>query len=202
MMSRPTVLITGFEPFAGATRNPSGEIATALDGQVIAGATIRGVVLPTAYAASERALAAAIKGVQPDIVLALGVFEGRRTITPERVAINLDAAPVADNAGDLRPDQPIRPAGPAAFFSRLPVRAMAEAITAAGLPAGISLSAGTFVCNHLFYELMGMTAGTPIRAGFVHVPALPGMGLAEMPSLPLPEMIHGIRAALEAILAA
>ena len=195
-----TVLITGFDPFSGAERNPSGEIAVALDGETVAGAMIRGVVLPTAYDACVVALGMAMTQVRPDFVLLLGMLEGRRGIVPERVALNLDAASIADNDGNLRADQSIWSDGPVAYFSRLPVRAIAAAISAAGLPSGVSLSAGSFVCNHLFYEAMVMTEAAAVRAGLIHVPALPDMVPAELPSMPLEEMIRGIRAALEAIL--
>lgn len=196
------VLLTGFDPFGRIGRNPSGEIAAALDGETIAGATVHGLVLPTAYDASVRLLAEAIRESSPDVVVMLGVAEGRNGIGPERVAINLDAASGPDNDGDVRTDRPIDGAGPAAYFSRLPVGAMVEAMMAAGLPAAMSLSAGTFVCNHLFYAAMAMTEATPVRAGFVHVPALPGTVAGDKPSMPLEDMIRGVRIAIEAAVTA
>jgi pyroglutamyl-peptidase len=196
------VLLTGFDPFGRIGRNPSGEIAAALDGETVAGAAVLGLVLPTAYDASVRRLAEAIRDAAPDVIVMLGVAEGRSAIGAERVAINLDAASIADNDGDLRTDRPIDDGGPAACFSRLPVGAMVDAITAAGLPAAMSLSAGAFVCNHLFYSAMAMTAGTPVRAGFIHVPALPGTVSDDKPSMPFEDMIRGIRVAIEAAVTA
>ncbi|HEX5829025.1 MAG TPA: pyroglutamyl-peptidase I [Candidatus Limnocylindrales bacterium] len=195
------ILLTGFDPFDDAARNPSGEVAQALDGEVICGAAVRGIVLPTKYDASMRELAAAIEAWQPDVVVSLGVAEGRAEITPERVAINLDRTSIPDNAGDLRLDQPIRAGGEAAYFTRLPSRAIVDALKAAKIPARESLSAGAFVCNHVFYETLELLEGSPVRSGFIHVPALPGMVADDEPSMTLDRSVRAIRLALETITA-
>ena len=192
-----TVLLTGFEPFGGEARNPSAEIVARLKGTRIAGELVAGVVLPCTYGTAGDVLRAQIAALRPRLVIALGQFGGRRSVTPERVAINLDDAPVPDNAGELRTERPIRVGGTPAYFSRLPVADIAAAINAAGIPSGISLSAGTFVCNHLFYELMEALAGTPtLSAGFIHVPFLPEQAPEGVPSMPLDAMCQAVSIAI------
>jgi pyroglutamyl-peptidase len=197
-----TVLLTGFDPFAGDARNPSGEIAARLDGCIVGGAVVRGVVLPTAYDAATQRLAALLEEHRPDTVVCLGVAKGRAAITPERIALNLDDAALADNAGVVRRETAIDTGGPDGRFSRLPVRAIADAVAAAGIPAAVSLSAGAFVCNHVFYTLLGLVSDTSIRAGFIHVPALPDPGDPEAPAMDLDSMARGITVALETLVAA
>ncbi len=196
--SGPVVLLTGFDPFDGAGRNPSGEIALALDGAAVAGARVHGRLLPTAYEPSVEAALEAIRGLNPDIVLMLGVADGRTAVTVERVGINLDDSPVVDNQGERRTERPIRPDGPAACFATLPVRKMADAIAAAGVDGAVSTTAGAFVCNHLFYSVLAALEGSAVRAGFVHVPALEGTVAAEVPTMPLDDMIAAVEAALAA----
>ena len=196
-----TILLTGFNPFAGDARNPSGEIASRLDGIRIGGALVRGVVLPTAYDAAAEQLRVLLDEHRPDVVLCLGMAVGRSAITPERIAINLDDAAIADNAGDIRRDSPIEPGGPDGRFSRLAVHAIADAVAAVGIPAAVSLSAGAFVCNHVFYTVLGLTSGTAVRAGFIHVPALPDADRPEAPAMDLDTMVRGVIIALETILA-
>ncbi|MFN8630030.1 MAG: pyroglutamyl-peptidase I [Chloroflexota bacterium] len=198
MSSAHTVLLTGFDPFGGAERNPSGDIALALDGRVIAGARIHGVVLPTAYDASVQRILAEIARLAPAVVLSLGVAEGRKAVTVERVGLNLDDAKTVDNTGEQRFERPIQPDGPAALFSPLPVRAMADAIEAAGVEAGVSTSAGTFVCNHVLYSVLAALGDSPTRAGFIHVPALPGTVADDVPTMSLEAMTRAVEAALEA----
>lgn len=185
------ILVTGFEPFGGAALNPSGEAARALDGQSIAGQPVRGVVLPCVFAQAPRALRAAIRRHRPALVLSLGLAASRRGFHFERVAVNLIDARIADNAGAQPVDVPVAAHGPAAAFTTLPVKAMAAALQAAG-PAGghdavVSWSAGSFVCNQVFYALM--RSRVP-RAGFLHV----GGDLA------VPAIVQGVRVALAAAL--
>jgi pyroglutamyl-peptidase len=168
-----TVLVTGFEPFGGEPENPSGLIARALDGRVIAGRTVRGVVLPVVFGASLARLKQAIAEHAPELVLAVGQAGGRPSVQLERVAINVDDARFADNAGQQPIDVPVVDGGPVGRWSTLPIKAIVRAIRQAGIPADVSQSAGTFVCNHVFYGLLHALEGTNVRGGFVHVPFLP-----------------------------
>lgn len=194
---RPTtVLLTGFEPFGGQAINPSQRLAEAFDGREIAGARVIGRVLPVTFGGSFDRLATMIEEFSPRIVICLGQAGGRAAITPERIAINCDDARIADNAGVQPANRLIVPRGPAGYFSTLPVGEIAAQIVAAGIPSAVSNSAGTYVCNHLFYRLMHhfrRRRGT--LGGFVHVPWLPGQSPSE-PSLPFESMRRAIEIAL------
>ncbi|MEN9637238.1 MAG: pyroglutamyl-peptidase [Verrucomicrobiota bacterium] len=187
------ILITGFEPFAGARVNPSEEIARALDGRVVAGHQVIGAVLPCVFGGSIAELKRWLKIVRPELVICVGQAGGRKEITPERVAINVDDARIADNSGAQPIDTPVARGGPAAYWSTLPIKAIVAALHREGLPAAISQTAGTFVCNHLFYGLMRALARRPgVRGGFIHVPFLPQQAKRGQPSLKLCEMITGL----------
>jgi pyroglutamyl-peptidase len=191
------VLLTGFEPFGGDAVNASQEIARRLDGAEVAGHAVRGVVLPCVFGRAEHRLFELIRTVKPVLIVCLGQAEGRRAITPELLAVNLDDARIPDNAGNQPVDTPVVSGGPAAWWSGLPVRAMVEAMNARGIPAERSRSAGGFVCNHLFFALMHRLSRrrNPPPAGFIHVPAI-GEPDGEKPGLPLEVMVEGIRVAL------
>lgn len=190
------ILLTGFEPFGGEVINASAEIARRLDGERIAGRRVAGRVLPCVFRTSLPALRRHLRELAPDAVVCLGQAGGRAAITPERVAVNVDDARLPDNAGACPADQPVVRGGPAAYWSRLPVKAMAAAMSGAGIPAEVSNTAGTFVCNHVFYGLMHtLRQRRGVTAGFIHVPWLPGQG---EPSLTLEQMCAGIRLALAA----
>jgi pyroglutamyl-peptidase len=185
-----TVLLTGFEPFGGSERNPSGEIARALDGRVLAGRLVVGSVLPCVFGDAGLALRRLLRAHRPELVICLGVAAGRADITPERVAINVDDARLPDNAGARPIDRPVVRRGPAAYWSTLPIKAMVAALQARGIPASVSQTAGTFVCNHVFYGLMhALRRRRGVRGGFVHVPGLAGAGGVGGASLPLATMI-------------
>lgn len=198
------VLLTGFEAFAGATSNPSGEVVRRLVSVpqpelAAAGIDLAGAILPVSYRASGEALRAAIDRHRPELVVALGVAEGRGGITPERVAINLDDARIPDNDGDQPIDEAIEQGGPAARFSTLPVKAIVGALGEAGLPVSVSLTAGSFVCNHVAYLLGGEVERNPgLRGGFIHVPATPDLVPpgSSVPTMTLDELERGIRIAL------
>lgn len=200
----PTLLVTGFEPFDGEPVNPSAEIARRVDGRTVAGARVVARVLPCAFGAAREALHAALADTRPALVLALGQAGGRSELSLERVAINVDDARIPDNAGAQPIDLPIVAGAPAAYFSTLPIKAMVAALRAAGLPAGVSQSAGTFVCNHLFFALMHALARQPAtRGGFLHVPWLPEQA-ARHPgefALELDAMVRGVELALATALA-
>lgn len=175
--NRP-VLVTGFEPFDGDTVNPSWEVARALHGKTLGGARIEAVRLPCAFGTSLQVLDAALAPRRPAVVVALGQA-GRAAISLERVALNVDDARIPDNAGAAPVDRPVVAGAPAAYFTRLPIKAMARALREAGHPVEVSQTAGTFVCNHVFYGLMHRLRRRPaVRAGFVHVPMLPGQAAA------------------------
>lgn len=164
------LLITGFEPFGGEERNASWD-AVALLPERIGPWELDKLCLPVVYGEAFRVLAPHLAEKRPDAVICVGQAGGRTAITPERVAVNLRDARIPDNAGNQPRDEAVEPQGPAAYFSTLPVRQMTEVIRSAGIPAALSLSAGAFVCNDLFYLLMHSLAGSGVPGGFIHVPA-------------------------------
>jgi pyroglutamyl-peptidase len=196
-----TVLVTGFEPFDGETSNPSAEIARALDGRVIARRRVIGRTLPCRFGASRRELLRLIREHDPEVVMAVGQAGGRAEITPERVAINVDDARIPDNGGAQPIDVPILRGGPAAYWSSLPIKAMVAALRAEGISAAVSQTAGTFVCNHVFYGLMHALRRRPrTRGGFVHVPYTREQAARHpgAPGLPLEQMVEALAVALAA----
>jgi pyroglutamyl-peptidase len=190
------VLLTGFEPFGKATTNPSGEIVKQISGDNIVTA-----ILPVTYRESADRLLALVAEHSPDVVICLGQAEGRKQITPEKVAINLDDASLADNEGVLRNDVKIFESGPDAYFSTLPIKEFVEAIKAKGVPATVSLSAGAFLCNHIFYVTQNKFAGSNVRSGFVHVPLMDSQAseFPGLPTIPLDQMVTAVRAMLEVL---
>jgi pyroglutamyl-peptidase len=192
----PKVLLTGFDAFGGNAVNPSWLVAQALSGQTIEGHKVMAAQLPTEFAASRQQLATLLRLHQPALVLCLGLGGGRAGLSLERIAINVQDARIADNAGVQPIDAPIVTTGPAAYFSTLPIKAMLQALTAEGIAAEVSQTAGTFVCNHVFYALMHalkkQRGKGKARGGFMHVPYLPEQG---KPCMPLDEMVRGLRVA-------
>jgi pyroglutamyl-peptidase len=188
-------LVTGFEPFDGDRINPSSAALRRLPAR-LGGLSLATRVLPCVFGEAGAALEAAIAETAPDLVLAVGLAGGRAELSLERVAINLDDARIADNAGNRPIDRPVVAGGPAAYFATLPIKAAAAALREAGLPAAVSNSAGTFVCNHVFYRLMhaAATAAPGFRAGFLHVPYLPEQAAERpgAPSLALDDIARGI----------
>src|SRR5579884_412451 len=188
-------LVTGFEPFGGDGVNPSLEAVRGLP-PVVGDISVTVSELPTEFDRSRRLLRDAIAAVRPDIVLCVGLAGGRCELSLERVAINIDDARIPDNAGRQPIDRPIVAEGPAAYFATLPIKAAAAALRQAGLPAAVSNSAGTFVCNHVFYRLIhdAATAAPGFRAGFLHVPYLPEQAAERpgAPSLALDDIARGI----------
>ena len=199
MATAPRILLTGFEPFGGDPINPSALVCRALHGQRLAHATVHAVELPCVFGRALQVLDEALAAHSPVLVLALGLAAGRGEISVERVAINIDDARIPDNAGVQPVDVPVVAGGPAAWFSTLPVKAIVAALRQTGLPAGVSQSAGTFVCNHVFYGLQHRLARTGVRSGFVHVPLLDTQVAAHpgLPALPLADLVRGVRIALE-----
>lgn len=196
------VLLTGFEPFDGQAINPSEEIAREINDATIARHRVVGALLPCVFGAALKELKHQIKLHDPAVVICLGQAGGRSEITPERVAINVDDARIADNAGQQPVDKPVVKGGPAAYFSTLPIKAIVQELRKHGIPAAVSQTAGTFVCNHVFYGLMHELAlhRPGVRGGFIHVPFVPEQ-TKDQPSLPFETMTAGIRLAIAAALA-
>lgn len=200
-----TVLLTGFEPFNGATINPAWEAVRALEGWQGEGFQVEVRQLPCVFGDAIEDLTALIDELHPDVVIAVGQAGGRPDISVERVAINVDDASILDNGGQQPVDTAIAADGPAAYFSTLPIKAIVHALRARGLVAGVSQTAGTFVCNHVFYGLMHHASNQPqpIKAGFIHVPFLPEQAAARPdapPSMALEDIIAGIKLAVEVTL--
>jgi pyroglutamyl-peptidase len=195
----PRILLTGFEPFAGETLNPSWEAARALDGRQIGGHRVQALCLPVAFAPAIDALRTALQAHRPAIVLASGQAGGRAALSLERIAVNLIDARIADSDGRQPIDCPVIAGAPAAYFTSLPVKAMRAASEAIGVPAELSQSAGCFVCNAVFFALMHALSGNPsIRGGFVHLPWLPEQAVRHPgePSLTLERIVAGLEQAL------
>ena len=193
------VLLTGFEPFHNSKLNPSTEIIKAIEHPCLIGKK----VLPVTFSESSTILLGLVDELNPDVVISLGQAEGRSQITPERIAINLDDARIADNAGFSPKESPIITGGPAAYFSTLPVRQIVDKLTEINIPASISLSAGTFVCNHIFYKLQNYCRDKEILSGFIHVPLIEEQS-EEFPGLPtmkLSEMVRAIKVVLDTVCA-
>ncbi|MGA5131439.1 pyroglutamyl-peptidase I [Streptomyces olivoreticuli] len=190
------VLLTGFEPFDGETVNPSWQAVRAAAERPPEGIELTAAQLPCVFGAALDALRAAVTDTGPDIVLCVGQAGGRPDVTVERVAVNLDDARIPDNAGAQPLDEPVVPGGPAAYFATLPVKACVAAVREAGLPASLSHTAGTFVCNHVFYGLMHLAATERpgLRGGFVHVPYAPEQVTDRvLPSLPVAAAAEALR---------
>jgi len=192
-----TVLLTGFEPFGGETVNPSQELARHWHGRVIGGHRIVGALLPCVFGAAITELKKQIRATKPVLVICVGQAGGRADITPERVAINVDDARIPDNAGRQPVDRVIVRGGPAAHWSTLPIKAIVAALRQHGIPASVSQTAGTFVCNHVFYGLMhALRSRRAARGGFIHVPFLPEQATKGQPSLPLETMVEAVGVAI------
>src|SRR6478735_457348 len=196
------ILVTGFEPFGGEPINPSWEAVRGLP-DTISGAEIVKVMIPVVFGRTAEVVHDAIADHDPDVVLHVGQAGGRFEVSPERVAINVDDARIPDNDEEQPIDVPIRDDGPAAYFSSLPVKAMVTAMRGAGIPARVSNTAGTYVCNHIMYQALYMIehefAGK--RAGFVHVPYSPQQVVNQppQPSMGIDDMTTALAAGLGAI---
>ena len=186
------LLITGFDPFGGASINPAWEAVKLLP-EEIADFEVHKLEIPTVFGlATEKVLEKAAE-IQPAVILCIGQSGGRGSVTPERIGVNIRDAKIADNAGNRPVGEVVAPDGPAAYFSTVPVMSMADAIQAAGLPGQVSNSAGAFVCNDTLYGLLHHYADTPVKVGFIHVPWLPEQG---SPSLPLAQTAAALEAAI------
>ncbi len=189
------VLITGFESFGGDAINPALEAIKKLDGEVIEGGLLIVTCrVPVTRYESINTVKKAIEKHQPDCVITVGQATGRAAMTVERVAINVDDFRIPDNAGQQPIDEPIVAEGPDAYFSTLPIKRAVKTLQDQGIPCQVSNSAGTFVCNHLFYGVQHYLTNTPIRHGFVHIPLLPEQDpTGSQPTMALETIVEGLR---------
>ena len=199
-----TVLLTGFEPFDQDTLNPSWEAVRLLD-ETLINEDVRIIArqLPCVFSQAPAHLHALIERFTPQMVIAVGLGPGRSDIALERVAINLIDARIPDNQGEQPIDVPVAAEGPTAYFSTLPIKAMVAALRAAGIPATVSHTAGTFVCNQVFYSLQHSLAGSTVRSGFMHVPLLTeqvALAASAQPSMSQETLVKGLRVAVSAAL--
>lgn len=188
------ILVTGFEPFGGESRNPSAEVVKLLP-DVIGGAEIIKLTLPVVRFRCVRAVEQAVDAHCPDVVLSIGQAGGRAAVCVERVAVNLDDYRIPDNEGNQPVEEPVVPRGPDAYLCTLPVRQIVAAMQQGGIPAAESLSAGTYVCNHLLYSVSHLLAARcpGAKAGFIHIPFLPDQ-VADKPNVPSMSLALSARA--------
>jgi pyroglutamyl-peptidase len=201
------ILLTGFEPFGTYPINPSGEVAKALDGRAFGAESVRAVVLPVHHRDAAAAVARLVDDTTPRAIVHLGLAGGRARIALERVAVNVMDFEIADNVGYRATGEPCVVGGPVAYFSTLPLRAMLDALVADGVPAYLSNTAGTYLCNQTMYTTRHLLErrGLAIAAGFIHLPqsaAMVGASGLDEPSMDLPLMIHAIETALRVTAAA
>jgi len=198
----PTVLLTGFEPFDGETLNPSWDAVRVLQGVRIVGHRVETRCLPVVFGVALEQLRKAIAQLRPQLVICVGQAGGRAQISLERIAINIDDSRKPDNAGNNPVDEPIVADGPAGYFSNLPIKNLLAELHGAGIPAEISQTAGTYVCNHVFYGLMHSLGKNSrgVRGGFVHIPYSPEQALRHHGAASLP--IETVTAALRIIVRA
>lgn len=195
------ILITGFDPFGGESINPAEEAVKRLKDE-INGAKIIKLTIPTVREKSLKAIEEAIQSHNPDIVISIGQAGGRFDITPERIAINIDDFRITDNEGNQPTDEPVRTDGEIAYVTSLPVKAMVEHMKENGVPASVSYTAGTFVCNHVMYGVLYMIDKRypNIKGGFIHIPYTTSQVLDKrnMPYMSLDEIVKGLELAIEA----
>ena len=196
------ILLTAFTPFDGESINPALEALKILPDK-IGKLEVLKLEIPTVFGKSARLALEAIEQEKPDYVLSIGQAGGRAEITPERIAINIDDARIPDNEGNQPVDWPIVPDGGNAYFSNLPIKAMVEAMKKEEIPASVSNSAGTYVCNHLMYSVLYYIKknALSIKAGFIHVPYIPEQTVnkKDKPSMSLEEIVRGLEAAIRVI---
>ncbi|APP07525.1 pyroglutamyl-peptidase I [Vibrio harveyi] len=187
------VLITGFEPFGGESINPALEAVKRLNGRKLDGGEVVMCQVPVTRYESIEAVIESIELHQPDIVITVGQAAGRTAITPERVAINVDDFRIPDNGGHQPIDEPVIPGGPDAYFTTLPIKAITRALQQENIPCQVSNTAGTFVCNHLFYGVQHYLRDKSVRHGFVHIPLLPEQDSSgNQPTMSLGVIVEGL----------
>jgi pyroglutamyl-peptidase len=205
-MPAPVILVTGFEPFGAHAVNPTEGLAKAVDARAFGAARARSAVLPVHHAEAAPRVAALLAETDPVAVVHLGLAGGRARVALERGAVNLMDYEQPDNAGVRRAGEPCVPGGPAAYFATLPLPAILAALTAEGVPAYLSNTAGTYLCNQTLYTTLHAVSGRPRppKVGLLHVPLLPAMVAAaglEQPSMDFPLVLHAVEIALGVIAA-
>lgn len=197
------ILVTGFDPFGGEKINPAIESVKRLPDRILNAEIIK-LEIPTVCHKSLKVIDEAIVKYEPDVILSVGQAGGRSDITVERVGINIDDCRIPDNEGNQIIDEPIYPEGPTAYFVNLPIKAMVRQIQEVKIPASISNTAGTFVCNHVTYGVRHLieTKYKGKRSGFIHIPYLPEQVVdkKEKPSMSLEMIVKALEAAIEAII--
>jgi pyroglutamyl-peptidase len=198
-MASKKVLLTGFEPFGGASFNPSGAVVQAIAKRGIDGIEIVTAILPVEFKRSAEMLVELISSHRPDVVISLGQAEGRDFIGPEQVAINLADGRIADNAGVKIENQSINLSAADGYFSTLPIRAIVDAISSLGIAAKISYSAGTFICNEIFFAAQSFLQESEVISGFIHLPLAPNQAaeFPGLPTMPLEDQVNAIEAAIK-----
>lgn len=194
-MTTKRLLITGFDAFGEQDVNPSWLAVQALPDQV-GDFELCKLQIPTIFGTAAKAVLEAAEALQPHVILCVGQAGGRAAVTPERIAVNIRDARIPDNAGNQPAGEAVAPDGPAAYFTTVPVKEMAQAIRDARIPGTVSNSAGAFVCNDVLYSLLHHYAGTDTRVGFIHVPYIPRQG---SPSLPLEQTAAALKAAIQVL---
>ena len=186
------LLITGFDPFGGESINPSWEAVQKLP-DIVGDFVLCKLQIPTVFDQAANCVLQQANEFSPDVILCVGQAGGRNAVTPERIAVNIRDARIVDNAGNQPQDTLIIPDGPAAYFATVPVTSMVDAIQQIQLPADVSNSAGTFVCNDVLYTLLHHYANSDTKVGFIHVPYLPEQGT---PSMTLDQIVNALTAAI------
>jgi pyroglutamyl-peptidase len=204
LVAEPVILVTGFEPFGSATMNPSQDLAKALDGRRIGNCAVAGAILPVHHLEASRHVSVLLEEMAPAAVVHLGLAEGRMRLALERAALNVMDYRIPDNAGYRAEGEPCVPEGPAAYFASLPLPEILAALTGEGIPAYVSNTAGTFLCNQTLYRTLHeiTVRELTMRAGFIHLPLLPAMvahGKTDQPSMDLPLMLRGVETALRVV---
>ena len=192
------VLISGFEPFGGSNLNSSQLVVEAISKESFTGLELFTVILPVEFGKAADVLLSKVKEIDPEIIIAFGQAEGRKALTPEKIAINLDSARIPDNAGELRVNKVIIEKGADGYFSTLPIEKMVKAVKECGLESEVSLSAGAFLCNHIFYHLQHKLLESGVKSGFVHLP-LVNEQITQYPNQPswaLKDLVQGVKAAI------
>ncbi len=194
------LLLTAFDPFGGEAVNPAQQ-AAALVPDTVGGINVLKLTVPTVFSRSAELVSEAILREKPDLVLMIGQAGGRSAVSIERVAINVRSAPIADNEGNRPVEEPVEPGAPAAYFATLPIVRMCGAIRGGGVPAVISNTAGTFVCNSLMYSVLHFIEkhALPVKAGFIHIPFAPEQAARQSVSAPSMSIEDSARAIVLAI---